>query len=118
MAELGKLQFAGYHGTSIGNARVIEQNGFRGDSGPICFAPLDNLGFAQVHGRRRAEELGDSEYGIVMASFPSRKLEFGMGGDQINVPAAEVGSIVVRNVLVFQTRPSGLMAPRTTGLEN
>jgi hypothetical protein len=112
MAEVGELQFAGYHGTTIANARGIEQNGFQGDSGPICFAPLDNLGFAQGHGRRRAEERGDGQYGVVMASFPSRKLESRLGGDQINVPAADVGRIVVRNALVFETRPSGLMAPR------
>lgn len=116
MAKLGELQFIGYHGTSISNARNIEQYGFTSDGQPICFAPFDNIGFAQNHGRRRAEELGDSEYGVVLANFPPHPLEFGLGGDQINVAAADAGKIIVRNVLVFETRPSGLIAPRPTSI--
>ena len=116
MAQVGEIQLIGYHGTSIASARSIEQDGFRSDGQAICFAPFDNIGFAQQHGRRKAEELGDSEYGVVLASFPPHKLEFGLGGDQINVAAADAGSIIVRNVLVFDARPSGLIAPRPTSI--
>lgn len=117
MANLGEIQFVGYHGTSISKARIIEQDGFVSDGQPICFAPFDNIGFAQDHGRRRAQELGDSEYGVVLANFPPHRLEFGLGGDQINVAAADAGRIVVQNVLVFETRPSGLVAPTASSLE-
>jgi hypothetical protein len=113
MAELGSLQFAGYHGTSIGNARNIEQSGFRQDTGTICFAPMDNIFFAQSHGRRRAQELGDATFGVVLANFPPHPLELGLSGDQINVPAARVGDIVVRKVLEFETLSSGLIVPST-----
>lgn len=74
---------------------------------------MDNLFFAMRHGQHRAEEGGDTQFGVVQASFPPRKLEFGMGGDQINIPAAQVGEITVRTVLVFDTHPNGLLAPQT-----
>ena len=107
------LHFAGYHGTSISNAKVIEEKGFQTSGSPICFAPMDNLFFALNHGQRRSQENGDSQYGVVQASFPAQRLEFGLGGDQINVPASLVGEITVRAVLVFDALPSGLLAPRT-----
>ena len=97
-ADLDKFHFAGYHGTSVGNARQIEQDGFTDTNGDVFFAPMDNLYFAMQHGRRRASEYGDPQFAVVQATFPARKLEFGLQGDQIRIPREEVGAIVVRAV--------------------
>lgn len=108
ITESSKWQFAGYHGTSFDRAELIAEQGFKADGkNPVCFAPMDDLGFAQQHGRRRALEYGDTKYGVVMASFPPQELIFGMGGDQIDVPPAQVGNIAVRRTLMYEMLPDG-----------
>lgn len=110
--------YAGYHGTTLSNAVTIKREGFKNNGYPVCFAPINNLEFAQRHGNRHAEEIGDTQYGVVLANFPSRRIEFGIEGDQINVPIEDIGRIVVRDVLVFETIPSGLIVPVSSIKEN
>lgn len=102
--------FAGYHGTSIYAARTIERDGFLNMGEPICFAPLNNLFFAMRHGRERARENGDSQYAVILANFPGQELSQGVDA-QIEVPPEDIGNIAVRNVMLFETRPSGLQVP-------
>jgi hypothetical protein len=108
-----KFHSVGYHGTTISTARTIEAEGFKDTgNGVVCFAPLDNLPFAQRHGQRRAEEYGDQSYGVVQATFPARELEFGLGGDQINICGEDISKIAVVAILEFDTLPSGLTVAR------
>jgi hypothetical protein len=115
---MSELHFAGYHGTSADNARSIEQDGFRDSGVPICFAPIDDLHFAMSHGRRRAEEFDDSQYGVVLATFPPQELKLGLRGYQIEVPREGIGRIVIRKVMIFEALPSGLQVPRSALGEN
>lgn len=108
ITESNPKQFAGYHGTSFDRAELIAEEGFNDDGkNPVCFAPMNDLGFAQRHGRERARQYGDTKYGVVMASFPPQELIFGMGGDQIDVPAAQVGRISVVRTLMYEMLPDG-----------
>lgn len=91
----------GYHGTDIRSAERIIEEGFRAENGDIFFAPLNNLWFAQTHGIRRARNAGDRHYGVVQAMFPGKKLEFGMGGDQIRIPTEELGRITIVGLRVY-----------------
>ena len=100
-----KFHFAGFHGTSVANAKRIEEAGFTDTNGDVFFAPMDNMGFAMTHGRRRATEYGDAQYAVVTATFPARGLEFGLGGDQIRVPREQIGSIAVQAVAYFDVLP-------------
>lgn len=115
--SMSDILFAGYHGTSISNARSIERDDFQNNGNPIYFALMDNLNFAMQHGQRRAGEYNDSQYGVVLANFPPQELKLGLQGDQLEVPPEDIGRIIVRNVLVFETHPSGLQIPTPSAIE-
>ena len=103
------IHIGGYHGTDFRSAERIAEEGFRDGNGDVFLAPLDNLSFAQTHGARRAREVGDQYYGVVQAMFPGKKLEFGLGGEQIRIPTDEVGRIIVVGLRVYDLEQSKLM---------
>lgn len=103
----------GYHGTDLRSAERIAVEGFLEINGDIFFAPLDNLTFAQSHGERRAREIGDAEYGVVQAMFPAKRLELGMHGDQIQIPASEIGRITVVALRIYSTEQARLILTKT-----
>ncbi len=103
--------FSGYHGTSVRKATLIVEEGFAEGNGPVCFALMDNLTFAQSHGVRRAEEEGDESFGVIVATFPTRRVELGMHGDQVVVPELEVGRISVSFMMEFEILENGLSTP-------
>jgi hypothetical protein len=103
------IQFGGYHGTDLSSADSIAAEGFRVDYGDVFFAPLDDLDFAQRHGAQRARFNGDRYYSVVQATFPAKRLEFGLGGDQIRVPVDEIGRIAVVSLRVYDLEQSKLI---------
>lgn len=109
---LDRLHMGGYHGTDVQSAERIVEVGFQRNGGDVYFAPLDNIYFAQTHGERRARDRGESQYAIIQAMFPGKKLEFGMGGDQIRVPVAEIGRISVVGLRIYDLEQARLILNR------
>jgi len=107
-----EFHIGGYHGTDRYSAEQIIAAGFQETNGDVFLAPLDNLRFAQTHGERRARDRSKGEYAVVQAMFPGKKLEFGLGGDQIRIPASEVGRITVVGLMVFDVEQSRLILSR------
>lgn len=104
-----EIHIGGYHGTDLSSAERIATEGFQETNGDVFFAPLDNLSFAQSHGQRRAEDLGDAEYGVLQAMFLGKQLELGMGGDQIKIPACEVNRITIVALRAYSLKQARLI---------
>ena len=103
----------GYHGTDVASAEQIIQHGFRVDSDAVFFAPLDNLKFAQTHGERRARDRGDTSYAVIQAIFPGKMLEFGLKGDQVKIPLAEIGTISIIGLQIYDFEQARLILRKT-----
>lgn len=108
-----RLHIGGYHGTDDRSAAQIAESGFNPANGDVFFAPLDNLIFAQNHGARRASDRGDTTYTVVQGIFPGRKLEFGLGGDQLKVPADQASRIGVVALHQFDLQGRRIPPPTT-----
>jgi hypothetical protein len=104
-----RIHIGGYHGTDMASAEHIAAEGFQESNGDVFFAPLNNLSFAQQHGERRARDRGDSEYGVIQATFPGKRLELGMASDQIQIPPSEIGRIAIIALWVYSVAQAQLL---------
>jgi hypothetical protein len=107
----------GYYGTSLERAQTIAaDNAFeyhRQTRQRVCLAPLDNLDLAKSYGIGMARMSGDNQFGVVHAEFLPVRAEIGSHGEeQIEIEPAYVVGMRVVNLLIFDTRESGLIAPR------
>jgi hypothetical protein len=106
---MSEMLSAGYHGTSLTLARRILDEGFCIGRGSICFAT--DVSAAQHWGLARATECDEAQIGVLVATFPARPIKEGLLGPQVEVPARNIGDIVVSGLLVFDAQPSGLAVP-------
>ena len=100
------LHISGYHGTDITSAIKIVKEGFRGDTGDVYFAPLNNIGLAESHAILRAHNGSDDTYAVLQGSFPGKKTEFGLRGDHIRIPSFEVGRVTVVGMRIYNAGDS------------
>lgn len=108
--EPGGLYTAGYHGTSVEQAMRIVEIGFDTTASSVVFSPTDDM-WAAAHRAIRAS-VGQREFAVVEATFPSVPVVHTLDGEQLILPPEILADVEVVRIMAWQMQANSGIPPR------